>query len=165
MLKCFAQGIQKIYRNEQLVYNVHSLIHLTDDARKFGSLNNISCCSFENYLGQLKRVVRRSQSPISQIIRRYREKIRMAQLFSADNTFTTKHKQKHNKGPLPLSHSYCDQYKKYFGTFFISTNEPDNCFEVKEKIIIVKHILLDSAGNTFLLVQNFSRKATFLNHL
>ena len=73
---------------------------------------------------------------------------------------TTKHKQKHNRGPLPLSHSYCDQYKKYLGTFVISTNEPDNCFKVKGKISIVKNILLDSAGNTF-LVQNFSRKASF----
>ena len=165
LFKCFVQGIPKIYGNEQLAYNVHSLIHLTDDARKFGSLNNISYFPFENYLGQLKRVVRRPQSPISQIIRRYREKIRTAELFSADNTFTTKHKQKHNKGPLPLSHSYCDQYKKYLGTFLISTNEPDNCFEVKGKIRIVENILLDSAGNTFLVVQNFSRKANFFESL
>ena len=158
LLKCFVQGIPKIYGNEQLVYNVHSLIHLTDDARKFGSLNNISCFTFENYLGQLKRVVLRPQSPISQIICRYKEKIRKAKLFSADNTFTTKHKQKHNKGPLLISQSYCDQYKKYLGTFVISTNEPDNSFEVKGKISIAKNILLDLASNTF-LEQNFSRKA------
>ena len=134
-LSALYKVIPKIYGNEQLVYNVHSLIHLTDDARKFGSLNNISCFPFENYLGRLKRVVRRPQSPISQIIRRYREKIRTVELFSADNIFTTRHKQKHNKGPLPLSHSYCDQYKKYLATFVISTNEPDNCFEVKGKIL------------------------------
>ena len=153
LLKCFVQDIPKIYGNKQLVYNVHSLIHLTDDAKKFVSLSNISCFSFENYLGQLKR---RPRSPISQIIRRYREKIRTAVLFSADSMFTTKHKQKHNKGPLPLSHTYRDQYKKYLGTFVISTTEPDNCFEVMGKISIVKNILLDSAGNTFLVVQNFS---------
>ena len=95
------------------------------------------------------------------LIRCYREKIRTVELFSANNTCTTKYKQKHNKGPLPLSHNYCDQYKKYLGNFVISTNEPDNCFEVIGKISIVKKILLDSAGNAFLVLQNFFRKANF----
>ena len=37
LLKCFVEGVSEHYGNEQLVYNVHSLIHLADDARKYGS--------------------------------------------------------------------------------------------------------------------------------
>lgn len=37
------------------VYNVHSLIHIVDDARKFGCLESISSFPFENFLGRLKK--------------------------------------------------------------------------------------------------------------
>ena len=46
-----------------LVYNVHGLLHLADDARRFGA----SVFPFENFLGQLKR---KAQNPIAQIVRR-----------------------------------------------------------------------------------------------
>ena len=75
LLKCFVVGVSEHYGDEQLVYNVHSLIHLADDARKYGSLNIISCFPFESFLGYLKSVVCRPQNPISQIVRRYAEKI------------------------------------------------------------------------------------------
>lgn len=41
-----------------VVYNVHSLLHLIEDVRKFGDVNSFSAFPFENYLGILKRMVR-----------------------------------------------------------------------------------------------------------
>lgn len=43
-----------IYGKHFNVYNVHSLIHICDDVQLYGNLNNYTCFSFENYLGQLK---------------------------------------------------------------------------------------------------------------
>lgn len=40
------------------VYNVHSLIHICDDVRKFGGLENFSAFKFENHLGKLKRRIK-----------------------------------------------------------------------------------------------------------
>ena len=79
LLKCFVKGVFKHYGDEQLVYNVRNLIHLADDARKFGSLNLISCFPFENFLGQLKSVLRRPNNPHQSIIRHV-EKVKANEL-------------------------------------------------------------------------------------
>lgn len=55
LLKLFVENFAKIYGPEFIVYNVHSLIHLAHDARKYGPLDQISCFPFETFLGKLKR--------------------------------------------------------------------------------------------------------------
>jgi len=64
----FEKGALKHYGQEQLIYNVHNLLHISDDAVKYGSLNNISCFLFESFLGQLKGAVCRLQNPLSQVL-------------------------------------------------------------------------------------------------
>lgn len=52
-------------------FNVHSLLHLADDAAEYGCLDNISCFPFENYLGHLKRIVlQNSTRPAAQLMKR-----------------------------------------------------------------------------------------------
>ena len=141
LLKCFVKDVSEHYGDEQLVYNVHSLIHLADDARKYGSLNTISCFLFERFLGHLKSVVCRPQNPISQIVRRYAKKVRangnlVAEHNSPDAALKC-HSQKHNAGPLPSSHSKFDQYKRYLGKYFASITSPNNCFDVNGSIYIL----------------------------
>ena len=70
----FVLNFKQIYGASQLVYNVHSLIHLAQDCRKFGVLDNVSAFPYENYLGILKKWVRRPQNPIAQIVCRIAEK-------------------------------------------------------------------------------------------
>lgn len=55
LLKLFVSHAVKIYGQEFCVYNVHVLIHLAEDAKKFNTLNDINCFPFENYLGFLKK--------------------------------------------------------------------------------------------------------------
>lgn len=55
LLKLFVENFAKIYGPEFIVFNVHSLIHLAQDARKYGPLDKISCFPFETFLGKLKR--------------------------------------------------------------------------------------------------------------
>ena len=68
LLKEFVTHGCKIYGPELCVYNVHNLVHLADDARKFGPLDNISCFTFENLLGRLKRLVRSPHLPLQQVM-------------------------------------------------------------------------------------------------
>lgn len=56
LLKFFVTNFAKIYGSEFLVYNTHNLVHLAQDARKYGDLDSVSCFPFENYLGHLKRI-------------------------------------------------------------------------------------------------------------
>ena len=143
------------------------MIHLAYDARKYGSLNAISCFPFESFLGHLKSVVRRSQNPISQIVRRYTEKVRANENLVAEHNSPDAalkcHRQKHNAGPLPSSHSKFDQYKKYLGKYVVSITSPNNCFEVNGSIYLVKNILLKPTEGTFVVVQKFCRNIDFFD--
>lgn len=56
-LKLFVTHSNRVCGTEFLVYNVHFLLHLADDAENFGVLDNISFFPFENYLGHLKSLV------------------------------------------------------------------------------------------------------------
>jgi len=52
---------------------VHSLSHLADDAAIHGALDKFSSFPFETYLGRIKKLVRSSNKPLAQIVRRISE--------------------------------------------------------------------------------------------
>jgi hypothetical protein len=57
-----------------VVYNIHNLKHVADDARFMKcSLNYISAFPFENHLQVIKRLVRTAKNPISQVVKRLSE--------------------------------------------------------------------------------------------
>ena len=56
-LEMFVKNFARIYGSHVLTYNVHNLLHLVDDAKLFGSLDNVSCFHFENFLGFLKQLI------------------------------------------------------------------------------------------------------------
>ncbi len=131
LLIFFVTNFAKIYGSEFLVYNTHSLIHLAQDARKYGALDSVSCFPFENYLGHLKRMVRRPQNPVEQIVRRVDEK----QTFNRDSKGSSaleEHlKQPHFSGPTPPGFSTCTQFKQcQYKGMTISCSPGNNCFEI-----------------------------------
>ena len=74
LLGFFVQNCAGIYGEIFTVYNVHSLLHLPDDAENHKcSLNDISAFPFENYLQKLKRMVRSAHNPIVQVSKRLSE--------------------------------------------------------------------------------------------
>ena len=65
----------KLYGPSFQIYNVHSLIHLPDDTSYFkDNLDNISAFRFENHLKTLKSMIRNSNSPLAQMVKRVSEK-------------------------------------------------------------------------------------------
>ena len=72
-LKYFSFRFGEIYGIHHLVYNVHSLIHLADECEIHGRLDEFSCFPFETYLGKLKKLVRSSNKPLAQLVRRISE--------------------------------------------------------------------------------------------
>lgn len=69
----FAREFGNLYGNEYVNHNVHNLIHLTLDVKKFGSLDKFSCFPFENYMHKIKMMLKTSNKPLSQFIKRVKE--------------------------------------------------------------------------------------------
>ena len=75
-----------------VVYNVNNLIHLKSDSVTHGcSLGGISAFPFEDYLQVVKKFVRKSQSPLSQIAKRISE----LEYFQVNDRTHTTHKVKY----------------------------------------------------------------------
>lgn len=64
---------KNIFGDKFLVYNVHSLVHLFDDGKQFGKLDDISCFPYENVLRFLKRSIRGTKHPLQQLVKRVME--------------------------------------------------------------------------------------------
>lgn len=67
------EEIPKLYYKELLVYNMHSLLHLGDDVKNHGPLDNFGAFDFENYMQILKRKMRSKSLHLSQMIKRVSE--------------------------------------------------------------------------------------------
>nr|XP_054607615.1 uncharacterized protein LOC129167214 [Nothobranchius furzeri] len=74
LLRYFVNEARILYGDEFMVYNVHSLLHMAEDATKFNSLDNCSAFPFENYLHGLKRLVRSGKNPLAQVAKRLAER-------------------------------------------------------------------------------------------
>jgi len=70
LLHQFVSEAGMLYGAGSLVYNIHNLIHLCDDATEFGVLDQLSCFQFENKLGHMKKQLRTGNKPLAQFCRR-----------------------------------------------------------------------------------------------
>ena len=63
-------------------YTVHSLLHLSADVKNFGNLDSYSAFKFENYMQQLKKLIRKASQPLEQINNRISEKNKLGKKIS-----------------------------------------------------------------------------------
>lgn len=78
-LKKFVLALSHLYGPQYQVINMHNLLHVADDVTNFNcSLSKISCFPFENVLGEIKRLLRTPNKPLSQVCRRLYEKDTLA---------------------------------------------------------------------------------------
>lgn len=70
LLRDFIMTFGSIYGSDAISSNVHNLCHVVNDVKKFGCLVDISAYPFENFLFQIKSLVRTGKHPLAQIAKR-----------------------------------------------------------------------------------------------
>lgn len=133
LLMSFVKNFQIIYGKHLISRNVYGLLHLCEDYNLFGPLDNVSCFPFENFLKQLKVMLRKHEQPLEQIIKRFKE-IEINCIpntnYIINNNSDIIVKNEHKNGPLPDS-IQGSQFKTLF---------------LKHKLIILK---IDSESNCY----------------
>jgi len=90
LLLYFVSRSCDLYGPEFMVYNVHSLVHLSLEVDEFGALDNSSAFIFENYMQTIKKCVKSARNPLLQIVHRLQQRTAFSKLshekFSLDST-------------------------------------------------------------------------------
>ena len=143
LLLAFVKEYKDLYGEGAMVYNVHALIHLPIDVARLGNLDTFSAFPFENYLQELKTMVRKGDSVMAQLI----NKLELCE-------FAGNSKMRANEmhllkeianGPLPVGERYKNvkQYKNLVcDEFYMSVDEPNNSFLIDKHISLVRNIIL-----------------------
>ena len=77
LLNYFVTGSINRYSNKFCTYNVHCLLHLAEIAKRAEGLMNCSAYKFENNMTDIKRSVRGTTNPITQIANRVIERLQI----------------------------------------------------------------------------------------
>ncbi|XP_054745455.1 uncharacterized protein LOC129249819 [Anastrepha obliqua] len=67
ILQEFVHLFGQIFGDYLVSYNVHGLLHITDCARQYGTLDSFSAYKFENYMQYLKKIVKKPNKILEQI--------------------------------------------------------------------------------------------------
>ena len=70
LLHKFVQQAPSLFGEEFMSYNVHCLIHLAMDAKRYGHLDRVSAFTFENMLKNIKNMLRKPGAKLVQVINR-----------------------------------------------------------------------------------------------
>jgi hypothetical protein len=151
-----------LFGEDMVSYNVHGLVHLTNEAKKFGPLDNVSSFPFENFLGMLKRLIRKPNFPLQQVIRRLSENHRLK--FVVQNTPVLK--REHFRGPIIQSHQgHQVQYDELVTkNFCLRTTNGDKCITLKcGEIALVQNIVrIDK--NVTIVYKKFNQLESFFSY-
>ena len=156
LLHMFVAEFRSLYGEENLVYNVHSLIHIPDDARKYGCLNNISAFIFENYLKDVKKMVRKQHQVVAQVVRRVLEA-------QQSRTYTLKERSshcecEHYSGPVPDDFQEpCRQFKKVRAEWVLSMKAQDSYIECDTDVYRIHNIIQDRHGEIKLVTEKLEK--------
>jgi hypothetical protein len=163
LLVKFVSDAQVLYGNDILVYNVHCLIHLANDVKNLGCLDDFSAFVFENKLGQLKKLVRKPQQPLQQIMRRLHEE---ASIDVCHNTAVPEPTlvSEHHNGPILHGFGGVHQFKRVqTNRFTLSVNTGNNCVLLDGCIpALVKNIVQTDKGIILVCMRFVSVQEAFL---
>lgn len=159
LLEHFVLSFQNIYGEEYVSHNVHNLIHLASDVKKYGALDEFSAFKFENHMSKLKKMIRKADKPLQQLSKRYSE----LENVNINNTYVSKSdeliklKKLHTNGPLNCMFvdSFVNQYKQIITpTISLQCDNKKNCFCLLKNgtMVYIKNIVKHSTNSLIYII-------------
>ena len=141
ILRNFFLSCMKIYGKEFMSYNVHALLHLHSDAKRYGPLDDFSAFPFENYLQEVKRMVRKCSDTLQQVVKRVEERNILGEVMPLQNDSTTLLQATKGK-PVPKGFEEALQYKGVVRNGIRFTTEiRDNCVIVENCVALILNVI------------------------
>ena len=166
LLKLFVEHTFDLYESTSVIYNVHGLIHLSDEVKRFGALDRFSAFRFESYLGEIKRLLRKPSYPLKQVVKRLQDRSKHAHYLQICCKSGVQLKGEHHKGPLLHGHFSSNgiQYEQMqLKDYCVSRKKGDNCVRIGNDIAIVRNIL-KCGTDLFVAFQTFKRMDDFFSY-
>lgn len=135
LMKKYVNGYKKVYGVHTITSNIHNLIHISEDIKRFLNINTISTYPFENHLSVINRLVRAYKHPLTQVINRLAE---------IDSISGRRKKNKRPKDNQPKVEFPINGDKNVFQTLILndyrlsSRRIGDSWFQLKSDNTIVK---------------------------
>jgi hypothetical protein len=142
LLVKFVHDTCVLYGQHSCVYNIHCLVHLANDVKNLGCLDDFSAFVFENKLDHLKKLVRKPQQPIQQILRRLHERSFFNDCLPA--VIEPKTRSEHNDGPILPGYLGARQYRQITTEkWSLSVSPGNNCVLLDKGVpVLIKNIVI-----------------------
>jgi len=134
-----------LYGKQYVSHNVHGLLHIVNDAKLLGTLDEFSAFPFENKLRLLKRQLRKSDKPLQQLHRRYIEESNNIINPVVPLLLVNEYTKKHSEGPVIDTSDVDKQYKEAkINNICVHISSPNNYYMLNNKtIIVISNIAFD----------------------
>jgi len=162
LLVSFVKHFASLNVSDSLTYSVHALVHLSDDAKRYGVLDNISAFPFENFLGKLKQSVRKPSFPLQQVVRRLSERQDVAQ---PELTYPIL-KSEHSSGPVVSDIVVKKQYRELvLQNFTVKLIPGDRFVELTSgDVVNVQNIVVDKDNHVGVLYRKCLSLESFFEY-
>ena len=165
LLTIFVKGVEELYSRGDLVYNIHGLVHLAGDVEHYGPLETFSSFKFENKLKSIKKLVRKPQYPLQQVIRRLSEQNQqnLTDLKPKDRS-NCKLSHQHCQGPT-LPHCQGTQYRGLqLNNMVVKVGKRDGCVMLRNQTIAIVQNIVSTPEGDFLLYTKFETSSDYFNY-
>jgi hypothetical protein len=153
LIERFIESAEILYGKTFLIYNVHALSHITDDALSYGSLDNFSAFPFENFMQVLKRFIRSKNNYLEQVVKRVLEREEWVPSGGIPIT-----RRLHNRVSIGNVESYV--YKD----ILISTKRGNNCFVSNDDLVLLVNTITCELEHVFLICRSFKIRENLLHY-
>lgn len=123
LMKRFVEEFPNMYGHKNVVYNIHMMLHLHECVEIYGSLDIFSAYKFENFMQQIKRIIRKKHQVLAQLHHRM-EEISAFNISTHSETseFSGRFNLNFPDFNCSLAYRTC-----HFSKFQISSNQRDGC--------------------------------------